>query len=506
MTGRIEIKHIFPDETDFVIFTIRKVSNLVTLVPATFFDGVTTLTNQTKFVYPAPHPESVMVLTDIDPTMYLVTAYRSSDGVSLDEQLDIQLAVDASTGAQFAVDKFEYVVNRGFNNTSPIPTGSEVWNDPVSGQNQLRDERLLNKDYWVVERGTSLLLTSEYTDRSDEGGGFDFTADGKNFEDGGVYFVIVKNRVDVLSTGPGSGGSDYNDIVPMPGDLTFDQATMTSKTIVSTYAGSNKVIILSIPNLSILSDTKFRIQAHGGTQRYIAVQLDVGDSVMVRGASLNVFYVAIGELVEVVVKNNVMHIISPMTGYEKLGQRIWGEIVDSVTLRRDGVQYQQDDVPRLMQFVSLLTNTVTEAQWATSALDPKTGETIYPWKGFFAVDNLAGTIRVPDDRGKTIRALKTDTGDSDRHTQGAGGYQHHRTSMKSVKVGIRNGVGGSSTGSISGTGFSGQDSYSNWITENGSTESHIRFNTPGGPGVGDGFEGTDENSTVNTGMIPLICI
>lgn len=490
--GRIEIKHIFPDETDYIIWTIRKTTNLLTLVSATFYDGVTTLTGQTKFVYPAPHPQSVMVLTDIDPVMYLATAYRSADGVSLDQELNVQLAIDASTGAQYATTTYEYVVDRGYNNVAPVATGSEVWNDPVSGQNELRDERLLNKTYFVIERGTSRLLTSEITDRSDDGGGFDFATSGKNFETEGVYFVIVQNRLDV-SPVTGSGGSDFDDVVLITANLTFDTALHANKVLVSAYAGANKVVTLTMPNLSLIDDCKFRIQTHAGTQRYIAMQLDAGDTVEAYGGDYNVLYFGKGELVEVLIISNVMYIISGLPGYDKLGQRIWGDRVEQNTLRRDGTLYNQEDVPRLMQFIDnlaggqVVAEGVGAGQWGYAQVID--GKTVYPYKGFFARDDVAATptIRVPDDRNRFIRALLADTGDTDRTTQGAGGYQVDSVGDFSADVTLTK-------------GFSYTGSPNNTIVGNGS-------NTPQSKVIAMTFDtGYSQTKPENIGMIPLLCI
>lgn len=446
-TGRIEIKHIFPAETDWVVLTIRKTSNLLTLVPATFLGST-----ETKFAYAAPHPEESMVLTEIDPVMYLVTAYRSVDGTTLNQQL-LQLAVDASTNAQYPITIYEYVVNRGSGDATP----GSAWQDPSSGTNELRDERLLNKSYRVVERGTSLLLLSEYTDRSDVGGGFDFTTVDKNFEDGGVYFVIVNNPA-TATTGGGttSGSSDYNDIVEVSANDTFNSATMANKILVSTYAGANKILLMAMPNLALVPDCKFRMQANGGTQRYFALQLDAGDTVPAYGDDLNVIYIGKGELVEFLVKSNVLYIISPLTGYERLGRRVWGDKQELNTLFRDGTQYNQADVPRLMQFVDTLPggNVVPEGtmtnQWSFEQIVD--GKTVYPNKGLFARDDGAGKIRVPDDRNMFIRAMKyTDaTDDTERIIDKPGGYQvDGLKSHNHVGAGTWYGFGGQGIGNLS---------------------------------------------------------
>lgn len=430
MTGRIEINHVFPDETDYVIWTLRKVSNLLTLVPATFYDGVTTLTNQTKFVYPAPHPQSTMVLTDIDPVMYLVTPYRSADGVSLDQQLDVQLAVDASSGAQFPITIYEYVVDRGESGTDP----GEEWADPETGDHGLRDARLLNKTYRIVERGTSLLLLAEYTDRSDDGGGFDFDDPDKNFEAPGVYFAIVSNRVDGGSA-LSSGGSDFNDIIEITGDTAFDSSTMNNKVLVAAYAGANKVITLTMQNLMVLPDCKFRVITHGGTQWFLTIQLDAGDVVSFIGYDdFNAIHLGKGEMIEIMIRENVMYVTNYDGDYKRVMREDGVKALEVNGVYGNGTQYNQADVPRLMQMIDKKgVPTVTEAAWATGTvydyiveengtLSPTVyaTKTVYEKKGMYARDDIGGTIRVPDLRDMFRRYMKyTDsTDDPERKPSG----------------------------------------------------------------------------------------
>lgn len=424
--GSLTIRHNFTGETGFVIAVPKKttapLSDVICII-----DGVA---GQTRKAYPTPHSEVSLLIEGLDPVWYTIKFYRSVGGVALDEEI-LTLAGNAATGSVYPITKYEYVVNRGYDNTAPDPTGSEVWADPIADDIGIRDERLLNQIYWVEERGTGTLRTDEITDRSDDGGGFDFEAslviDGKVMNDGATYIVTVVEKVDQESAS--SGGSDFNDIVEMTADMDYDPVTHTGKTIVVNAAAN--IVTLTIPNLSLVPDSKFRLTTHGGNQSFAGIQFDTGDTAEWRKSDLNIIWLGSGEEIECVFKNNTPYLFG--AGVERrVGQRVWGDILTELNaVLRDGEQYDQVDLPRLMQWIDEFgIATVAEGtgsgQWGFSQVVD--GETIYPNKGKFARDDVGGTIRVPDDRDRAMIALKNTDGssDSERVSQGAGGFQQNK--------------------------------------------------------------------------------
>jgi hypothetical protein len=485
--GRIEIVHNFTGETDFVILVWRKTS-----APLAEID---------REVYPAPHSQQSLLIENLDPVMHTVTAYRSADGVALDAQINI-LACDAKTGAIFPITKYTYVVDRG--NGSSIP--GEIWNDPNDGDWQLRDERLKDKTYWIEERGTGSLTLElgEWVDRSDVGGGWDWPGTGlpdeKKFNNGAVYFAWVIERVDLDNSGF-NAGSDYNDIFELVENQDFDPGTMASKLLIANWPDT--VGTLTIPNLNLLPDCKFKLQTHDGAQRNVIIQLDAGNAVRFRGADENQIILGKGESIEILIVDNVMYVMDDKTGYDVVGDR---KLVDYAPLNGiplDGVVYNQVDVPRLMWHIDRLPigQVVTEANWLLT--ENINGDVTFINKGKYARDDVAGTIRVPDDRNMSYRALKLNDGsaDAERETNGVGGYQHFKTSMKGVDttIEIREGQGGSSTGAISNTGFSGQDNPHLWIpNDSGGGPKYIRFNVAGANNL--------ETRSSNVGLMAYLMI
>jgi hypothetical protein len=125
------------------------------------------------------------------------------------------------------------------------------------------------------------------------------------------------------------------------------------------------------------------------------------------GEDKNVIHLGKSEMIAIMIRNNVMYVISDDTNYRKLGQRIYGDKVELNTIRMDGTLYDQADQPRLMEFIESLDGTqiATEGQWASSQvvnyIVPEVGtattKSIFPYKSMFARDDVGGTIRVPDE-------------------------------------------------------------------------------------------------------------
>lgn len=494
MQGSLEIRHNFAGETGYVIMVPKKTTAPLSNVVCTI-DGVI---NQTRKVYPAPHSEVSVLIEDLEQVWYFIRFYRSADGVALDEEI-LTIAGNAKSGAAYPVTRYEYVVDRGNDNISE-GTGDEVWSDPVSGTIELRDERLAYKYYWVQERGTGDLLqissSKEILDRSDAGGGFDFTQPGKQFNEGGVYVVTVIEKTDVADSG-GSGGGSSLSIVNLTADDTFDTATMNGALIFANKAGSG-LLTLTFGALAGIGNCSFSVSTHGGNQDYLALQLNAGDTVKHQRKDRNVILMGKGEDISIVIDSNIMYVVQD--GISKVvGQRIFGDRTELNTIVRDGTRYAISALPRINQWIDDGTlDVVSEIQWASSVVIH--GETVYPYKHKFTREG--GQIRVPDDRDFIAGGLKnTDgvTSDPEYVTQKPGGYQHYSTSLKGIQLQLRDGSGGSSTGTLENRGFSGQDNPAAWLDDNV---------------IGDGAEKyirekagtTKQTREKKFGMLPLLCI
>jgi hypothetical protein len=401
MAARIEIVHNLSGESGTVILTGYKAQFPLVEIPAL------------REVYTAPHAQETYLRTEPDvlPVMYIMRFWRSSDGISLDTEIPIALAVDASTGAVSPVTRIEYNVD------GPEDT------DPVSGQNQLRDARLLNKNYWVEERGTGSLFTDEITDRSDDGGGFDFTDPFKNFENGGRYAAYIIEESDETGSGSSPVAGDGVVLLEGPSD-DFVMASMGGKLLIAAY--TDPVGTLNFAALATIPDCSFRYQTHGGAQNYGVWQLNPGDTVQFMNQAVNKLYFAKGESIECSIVSGVMYVWS-YNGRAAIRGAVYGDsnstragMLGNLLLADESTGVLEgNDYPGLLAYVQSLPAGafVSLALWGTSQVvnSGKINQaTVYPNKSKWGITGTQ--IRVPHLAGMVSKYLASG--------EAAGRYEH----------------------------------------------------------------------------------
>ena len=418
-TGNLKVAHSFAGETDYIIMVITKstapLADVVCII-----DGIL---NQTRKVYPAPHTQESLLIEALDAVWYNLKFYRSTDGVALDTEL-LTLAGNAVTGAIYSTTKYEYMVDRGDGDATP----GSAWSDPVSESIELRDERLKDKIYFVHERNTGLLMDAETLDRSDLGGGFDLTEPDKTFEPDAKYIVLVINLQNIPSDNPTSGSNEYNDVFILDEDQDFDPAEMFGKVLISDWLTT--VGTISFQDLATMPDGKFKLLTHHGLQRNVVLQFNFGNTIRFRGEDVNKITFGKSEMIEILFRENVAYVIDDKTDHGRLGERTLVDRLGVNQIALNGTQYNQADVPRIMELLETLdaAEIVSEAVWsATTVVD---GDVVAINKGKYARTDGPGTptVRVPDDRNMYYRAMKylDGTVDGEKESQGVGGYMHDK--------------------------------------------------------------------------------
>lgn len=476
--GFLNLSHNFAGESQFIVAEWVKstaqgtpVVGHVTGAPGL---GAQNDTDQTQVFYPAPHVNEQLQIINLPEDWMLVRFWRSSDGTAKDVLL-LELAGNARTGAVYPITRYEYVVDRGYNNTTPVVTEG-VWSDPVTNDTGIRDTRLLDKTYWVQERGTGDLLAAEITDRSDAGGGFDFVELLKVMNSGAVYIVYVLERIE--ANGDDSGISASNDdVYILNSNEDYDPVTMGGRTIIADFATT--IGTLTIPNLAIVADSRFKIQTHTGTQRNLVIQLDVGDTVNFRKQAVNKIIMGEAEELEFLIKDNVMYCLSPSPNHDQLGKQIFAYMVLLNTLPGDGVSRVLADFPRVEELLDALpvTSVVNDTVWNTSSVAAD-GQTVYVNKGKWMRDGA--NFRPPLIEGYVIKGVSQATVSGRREHQELMAHDHD----------LR--------GSFSYGGYDG----------GGNTFFRIRNLTDGFDTVSKVVSDTGgtQNIVNNIGLYPLLCI
>lgn len=397
MNGALNIEHKFPGLATYLIIEWVKANAPGTPVIGTVNGpdlGAQDGTQQTQVFYPAPHNQVALSVTGLPEVWFIIRFWGSSDGTSKDVFL-FDMAGNARTGSVYPITKYEYVVGRGLSDPG-------VWADPAQDDTGLRDTRLLDKTYFVSERGTGPLLDAEIVDRSDDGGGFDFYDVGKVFNDGGVYVVFVINNQDAAGDDSGSTSVANDDIYVLTETDDYDPLVMSGRTII--VDGTDPVVELILANKAILPDGWFILQTHEGSQNNAVIQLDAGDTVKFRRQDVNKIVLGAGESIKVIIKNNELYVVDVCTDHDKLGQRIWADINTILnTLPCDGVVRTQAEWPRAVEVMDLV-GSVSYTLWNTSQVEAD-GQTTYPNRGKWARDDVAGTFRPPLADGMSLKVL-----------------------------------------------------------------------------------------------------
>lgn len=352
-SGALYVSHHFQGETGYVIMTWAK--------------STTPLTEIGRVVYAAPHVQEFYNIENLAPVWHIIRFWRSADGVSLDEEINI-LAGNARNGSVYQLTRYEYIVGRGLREVDG-DTDETIWEDPAQDDDTLIDTRLAGGKYFVEERMTGSMLDNEFTVNTT--GGFTWTG-GKVFNDGGVYFVYLMNRLDM------SGGDDTgvdSDTIIITGDIDFSVADHNGKTLL--VQGSAQVVTIAIPNLTTIADSKFKVVSHLGAQFNVVVQFDEGDHIIISQQEENEVILGVGEAVEIEFINNTPFITNDFN-YDTLGDTVlsWSNVAAPNRLKLSGQTIADVTTrPRLKWILENRVETISISAWDADPKKSKWGMT-----------------------------------------------------------------------------------------------------------------------------------
>lgn len=355
--------------------------------------------------------DDVYVIPDLLPIVYIVELWRSDDGIALD-QLIKDWSIDASRDSSTAtINTYQYVVDRGFTNVTEA-TGDEVWADPADQDVILVDERLdgFTKDEMIVhEAGFGNKLNSEYDLFA--GGGIELLG-GKTFDSGVAWFITTTaTSSDVLPET--SAGEMFEGVEEMPADHDFD-TDHRNKLIITD--GSGTTLTETFPDLTLIPDgTHVTFNTHKGTQNYLVLQFDPGDTVHFMNQDVNVIYVPKCQVISLYFFAGVCYVITEPSNALRRGM-----VAPDYDATRDadtGALIYADestgelgkaDYPGLYEFVNqLLGNAVAVLGTALNQWGYDSGGGVFPNKRKWGIDTGAETFRVPHLSGMVAKYSAT---------------------------------------------------------------------------------------------------
>ncbi len=389
--------------------------------------------------------DDVYSIDNINPVVHLVELWRSADGTTLTELID-QWSIDASLYNAIRFVEYQYKVGRGWNNTNQS-TGTELWEDPENGDTELTDERLANAtkdDITVHMAGYGRLLKDEYDLKT--GGGITLNYD-KVFDQDVAWFIsyytVETANVTVTTT------SLYSDVetVTADRDLYVDSTdNLYNKLVI--INSLNPVVEITFPDLALIpNNTKVTFNTHRGSQNYLALQFDTGDTVYFCNQAVNVIWLARGEEISLYFKGGVCYVTS-YYGNAKIRGSVHSDM-DSSRHTDTGAflladestgELDADDYPALYAFIENLPASHSVAlgtgsgQWG-QAVTVNSGlinqATTYPNKCKYGIDTVARTFRVPHLKNLGRRFVNTG--------ENPGRYQHDAVGKFEATITVQKG-------------------------------------------------------------------
>lgn len=345
--------------------------------------------------------DDVYTINNLQPVVHIVQLWQSADGVAL-TQLIKQWEIDATLYNEIASSTYQYLVDRGNTNLSPVVTGTEVWADPANLDTELTDERLdgaAQSELVVHQAGYGNIMDYEYDLKA--GGGI-ILLNGKTFDNGVAWFITYNRIITQQETESSVSVSEITDVEVIATDRDFYvDSTDNLYNKLGIINGAGTTLTISFLDFSLIpNNTRATFNTHRGSQNYLVLQFDASDTIYFNGSLRNVIYLAKGEEIKLWWKDGVGYVVS-YSGNDKIRGQIVGDSQDRSTTsgaylladEATGV-LNKADYPGLYEWLLSLPPGVciALASWTTN-------------KRKFGIDTVAFTFRVPhlDDMHRRFR-------------------------------------------------------------------------------------------------------
>lgn len=344
--------------------------------------------------YAAPHPATRNVVVpasgSIDPVIYYIDFYESSDGVALDLLLS-QFVYDLKNQIVISERRF-YVV------------GGPASTDPAPDQTILEDAYLDGKTIsGVFKEGFRYLRPSTETIpewQPHAGGGIELLND-IIFSGGEVYSVEISYLAD-QTTVTGTNGM-YNGVVLIDTDTTLS-ITHRNKRCRCESAASNKLVVTMESIAGVADGTFYHFTSNGGAQNQTRILPFSGETIKYNGENYTELSIGKGEYVRIVKTGSFWEAELAHENILRVGERFAGTWKDHPSCKpEDSTLYDGDEWPRIWWWI---VNKLPATHKSTddTVID---GGYVQPFNisGLFVVHSTLKKFRVPNSQNFSERAL-----------------------------------------------------------------------------------------------------
>jgi hypothetical protein len=347
--------------------------------------------------YAPPHPTTRNVVIpaagDIDPVIYYVDFYESSDGIAFDLLLS-QFVYDLKNQIVIAERRF-YLVG-----------GAQSY-DPPADQDTLTDAYLDGKTitgFFKTGYGYLRPNTESVTEWVTVGGGGIQLQNNLIFSADEVYCVEISYLSDQTQV---SGAGMYSGVQLIDTDTTLN-SLYRNKRLRCESAASNKLVV-TLESVALVPDgTFYHFTSNGGNQNQTRVLPNGAETIKYNGENYTEISIGKGEFVRIVKVASIWEAELTHPFVLQVGERFSGTWKDQPSCKpEDGTLYDGDEWPRIWWWIS---NKLPSTHKVTDD-NVINGGYIHPpnQPGLFVVHSTLKKFRVPNTQSLSERGLKNFT-------------------------------------------------------------------------------------------------
>lgn len=414
----------------------------------------TPVANSAQFA--PPHNASRQIqFIDLNPVIHLVNLFVT-DGVSTTGTIIANFSIDPRfPGAEVRLPLYIYGdVTPGFD------SGGNVFTDP--------DGVLDGWDYTVDIRGMGLLDPDTEVDKTPPG--YQVTIPDYIIQPNELHIISFAPKLIIYNAPTNTGGQLFSEVEIITADRALVEADKGKQFII---ASATSTVVITLPEVSTIAANRlFLFTSEGGNHINAVIEVEGGSSEKIdwNGPQTEVIlgqceHIWLYKWVDPLDVNNfswkVCHASDRIL---QVGETFYydrnSDLLNAVFA--DGSELDRDVYPRLWNYVQSLEASmlVSEATWQSSFTEQgkySTGDGSTTFR--LRILTPAGFIRGVDG---TIRK--------------AGSFQLGSVDVSDIDIEIREGSGGGTTGDIENSGFSGQDTPTDWLPNDiGAGPKYIRL-------------------------------
>lgn len=416
--------------------------------------------------YAPPHPATRNVVVpatgDIDPVIYYVDAYESSDGIAFDLLLS-QFVYDLKTNTILSERRFYQVGYGGA--TDPAPN-QKILSDPYLDGKTIAG--VFKEGYRYLRPNTEPII--EWQPYA--GGGIELQ-DPFIFSQDEVWSIEISY---LGSPGTASGGGLYSGVELIAVDTTLN-SSYRNKRLRTESSGSNKLVVTLEAVAAVPDGTFYHFTSNAGTQNQTRILPNGSETILYNGENYTEISFGKGEFVRIVKTGSFWEAELAHHNILQVGERLAGTWKDHPSCKpEDNTLYDGDEWPRIWWWIN---NKLPSTHYVIDDDVINIGY-VHPVakEGLFVRHSTLKKFRMPDSQNLSERGLKnfnTYGSDAERAYDYPGGYQTEMIGLHNHVTMITHGhsYSGGPNSAVVGNGLNSPQSFPYTSNMNSGTENRV---------------------------------